>query len=391
MPPKPKAKAKAKAKGKAKAKAAAVKAKAKAKGKAKAAPKVKAVKAKEVEEETLVEGQESPKKKPEEPKEPKAKKPKEKEGKVAAFLKKILDEAEGKSFDEARPLDDSFLWGSVSRLGPGSGSGRRGRPMLALPLVVLARDALHRRPRAPFCACEPQSTLRGVCPSGVRYYAARAHLGESEARTGALERAHVFALAEGGAAAQAAAELPQLAVAAWRQVLEEDAAAEVAAESLSRAFAWCDQRLAVSEPSSGLVCAVLRSGIYVASCGLARTAVGTDVDGLTVLCDEASVPHDALSESELARVGQGAPPKSLPWRALGAKQLKEKHPGIIALPDVVRIQHSSGTRLVLLASEAVWAQGPRKPVLWAMEALRAGRCPAAELLKRADAAMAAAM
>ncbi|CAJ1419542.1 unnamed protein product, partial [Effrenium voratum] len=320
MPPKPKAKAKAKAKGKAKAKAAAVKAKAKAKGKAKAAPKVKAVKAKEVEEETLVEGQESPKKKPEEPKEPKAKKPKEKEGKVAAFLKKILDEAEGKSFDEARPLDDSFLWGSVSRLGPGSGSGRRGRPMLALPLVVLARDALHRRPRAPFCACEPQSTLRGVCPSGVRYYAARAHLGESEARTGALERAHVFALAEGGAAAQAAAELPQLAVAAWRQVLEEaplwsrtadglpaleDAAAEVAAESLSRAFAWCDQRLAVSEPSSGLVCAVLRSGIYVASCGLARTAVGTDVDGLTVLCDEASVPHDALSESELARVGQG--------------------------------------------------------------------------------------
>ncbi|CAJ1410765.1 unnamed protein product [Effrenium voratum] len=278
--------------------------------------------------------------------------------------------------------------------------------MLALPLVVLARDALHRRPRAPFCACEPQSTLRGVCPSGVRYYAARAHLGESEARTGALERAHVFALAEGGAAAQAAAELPQLAVAAWRQVLEEaplwsrtadglpaleDAAAEVAAESLSRAFAWCDQRLAVSEPSSGLVCAVLRSGIYVASCGLARTAVGTDVDGLTVLCDEASVPHDALSESELARVGQGAPPKSLPWRALGAKQLKEKHPGIIALPDVVRIQHSSGTRLVLLASEAVWAQGPRKPVLWAMEALRAGRCPAAELLKRGDAAMAAAM
>ena len=40
--------------------------------------------------------------------------------------------------------------------------------------------------------------LRGRLPCLRRYYAARAHLGESEARTGALERAHVFALAEGG-------------------------------------------------------------------------------------------------------------------------------------------------------------------------------------------------
>ncbi|CAJ1346516.1 unnamed protein product [Effrenium voratum] len=235
--------------------------------------------------------------------------------------------------------------------------------MLALPLVVLARDALHRRPRAPFCACEPQSTLRGVCPSGVRYYAARAHLGESEARTGALERAHVFALAEGGAAAQAAAELPQLAVAAWRQVLEEaplwsrtadglplaleEAAAEVAAESLSRAFAWCDQRLAVSEPSSGLVCAVLRSGIYVASCGLARTAVGTDVDGLTVLCDEVMADYkhrlrtidSAVAESAALEEAQeaqaSAAKKELEQAAEEIKSLEEKEEATMkALADI---------------------------------------------------------
>mmetsp|Transcript_460 Transcript_460/g.1319 ORF Transcript_460/g.1319 Transcript_460/m.1319 type:complete len:124 (+) Transcript_460:895-1266(+) len=47
-----------------------------------------------------------------------------------------------------------------------------------------------------------------------------------------------------------------------------------------------------------------------------------------------------------------------------------------------RHQHGSGRRFVILGTPAIWEHGPRLPLQWAVEAYRAGRSPADELIAR---------
>lgn len=237
--------------------------------------------------------------------------------------------------------------------------------------------------------CEYQSTLQGVCPqTGVRYWVARPS--DSAGRVGVLEQQHCFSLAEGGPAAAVAAQLPRLAaecfeerqtqVPLWSRQTEEPAA-EAWAEALTMAFVTCDQQLPDTELCSAVLSVITRSGIYIASCGTSRAVLGSAaLDGVTVFCDEASVPHDATNDAERQRLAAGTlsfPPNST-WRGLGGHKIKEQYPGVIAMPDVVRIQYSEGRRLILLGSKNLWHLGPRLPVERAWEALRAGKCPALE-------------
>lgn len=159
-----------------------------------------------------------------------------------------------------------------------------------------------------------------------------------------------------------AAELPRAA--AW--AYEHTGAPDGWPQALLWAFAHCDERVGEAELSSALLVA---EGLYVASCGTARCAVGSVVQG-GLLVDEASVAHGAESELEQERLKGGGPPRHLPWRGLGGHGLKQQHPGIIGVPDVVRIPPAPSRRLLVLASEAVWASGARRPLeraYWALE------------------------
>jgi len=182
---------------------------------------------------------------------------------------------------------------------------------------------------------------------------------------------------------------------------EEEAAAAAWADSLTMGFRMCDQG-AVQEVGSGacgaVVCVVARSGIYVASVGLSRAVIGTEADG-EILCDEASSPHRLTSESELERLADAGPtgasppqlPSKAPTRFFGGAALKQADARLVGLPDVIRHQHGSGRRFVILGTPAIWEHGPRLPLQWAVEAYRAGRSPADELVARSQGADAVAL
>lgn len=171
-------------------------------------------------------------------------------------------------------------------------------------------------------------------------------------------------------------------------VHEEARAASCWGKSLTTAFQRCDA-LAAQEVEGGcgvMMCAIARSGVYVASVGLGRAVIGTEQEGgATVICDEVSNPHSLSNEIEAERIGgfqADQPPLSGATRLLGAEARKRMEPQILWHPDVVRQHHSGSRRYVVLASPGAWEAGPRLPLQWAVEAYRAGRSPADEIVAR---------
>eukprot|EP00929_Paragymnodinium_shiwhaense_P038142 TRINITY_DN20208_c0_g1_i3.p1 TRINITY_DN20208_c0_g1~~TRINITY_DN20208_c0_g1_i3.p1 ORF type:complete len:266 (+),score=55.15 TRINITY_DN20208_c0_g1_i3:185-982(+) len=172
---------------------------------------------------------------------------------------------------------------------------------------------------------------------------------------------------------------------------EDEAIAAVWSQAMSGGFAMCDQ-FAQQEEVAGacgaLVCAVTRSGVYLASVGRGRAVIGTETDALgkEIACDEASSPHEKTSEAEMQRLGKDLASMSpkRPTRMLGGYLEKRANSAIIGLPDVVRSEHPEGDcrRYVVMGSPGLWTQGPRLPLQHAIEAYRSGRSPADEVLSK---------
>lgn len=269
----------------------------------------------------------------------------------------------------------------------------------------------------------PAAGTAGACAeSGIRFYASRSRKADESAHCFAIaEQLHQFAVVDGVAAqgsdegaasarfcagrlaptvarvfAERVRHVPlQAATRADGSLIgdEAEAVAAVWAEALSAGFAVCDQQAQQAENIEGgacgaLLCAVAQSGIYIASVGLGRVVVGTEVGGGEVVCDEASSPHSAESEAEAERFAEanrelrhplGA---QAPTRLLGGSSLKMAEPLLVASPDVVRHEHAESRRFIVMGSPGLWDLGARLPVQWAIEAYKAGRNPADELVAR---------
>lgn len=254
----------------------------------------------------------------------------------------------------------------------------------------------------------PVVGTRGCCEeSNVRFYTARSRPAEASNRCFAIsERLHQFALLDGisgtadagsHCARFCAAWLSRLVAHAFREQVhseplvssrrDEVAAISAWVDALSAGFVQCDRLVAqeVDGSCGALLCSICRSGIYVASVGRGRVAIGTkDDDGRTVWCDEASNPHCIENEAEAERWGYPPAPSGLTTRFLGGSTLKQSEPRLIAIPDVVRQEHEDCQRFVILGSPEVWASGPRLPMQWAVEAHQAGRNPADEVVVRSQ-------
>eukprot|EP00811_Abedinium_folium_P036222 NODE_8951_length_1457_cov_11.920301.p1 GENE.NODE_8951_length_1457_cov_11.920301~~NODE_8951_length_1457_cov_11.920301.p1 ORF type:complete len:415 (-),score=108.57 NODE_8951_length_1457_cov_11.920301:211-1350(-) len=273
---------------------------------------------------------------------------------------------------------------------------------------------------------KPAAVDAGVCPGSgcgptVQYFAARSHdAGASSAAFALAPRLHQFTLTDGehlgndsGAAAArfCAARLTRLVSHNFMERVrlgpqgpaatatgpidamadDEDFPATEAdavsrwGDALSAAFSHCDHWMAAERVSGGcsaLFCAVARSGTYVASVGLGRAIVGTELPGGAVRHDKASRPHLADSSLEATRLGAAAARFSGATRLLGATEEKRKEALLIGLPDVTRHRHVDGARrFIVLGSPALWENcGPEALVQSAVNAYRVGRSPAAEIV-----------
>ncbi|CAE8664330.1 unnamed protein product, partial [Polarella glacialis] len=265
------------------------------------------------------------------------------------------------------------------------------------------------------------SSSAGVCTdSGVRFFTARSRpIDQSASCYAVADRLHQFAVLDGTGvggdkfAAYCAGRLPRNVSGAFVASLSasradasssstqglrpscgkspraisfgdegEEEPADVAAAAkrwqaaLSGGVALCDQQAEAETLQGGcsaLFCVIARSGTYVASVGLGRAMVGTDMGpALPLQCDEASRPH-----LPLAGVTDGLPSRMLGGFGTAARG---------ALPDVVRIRHENSQRLVVLGSPALFDafESPEAPLHAAHAALRAGRSPAEELLLGVD-------
>lgn len=309
---------------------------------------------------------------------------------------------------------------------------------------LLSRHARGTRGCASASQCEepgqkwrrPKAGTSGTCStSGVRFYAARSLKAADSSHCFAIaEQLHQFVVvdsitlerssvrppdsAEAKCAKLCAERLPSTVSRAFAERVRrvhlqaatrpdgslfdstEEAVAAFWADALMAGFQVCDQMAQESQECAGaatgaLFCAVADSGVYVASVGLGRVVIGTEEAGGQVFCDEASSPHRAASDAEGVRLreGQGQSDSSTgpfrhpmgpeaPTRLLGGASLKGAEPRLISLPDVVRLQHAEQRRFVILGSPGLWDLGPRLPVQWAIEAYKAGRSPADELVAR---------
>lgn len=321
----------------------------------------------------------------------------------------------------ARPGAAAALLGTTTT----AGLLARARQRRACAAGGAVCDSLEREPER---WRRPAAGTSGACPqSGVRFYAARSRKAAESMHCYAIaEDLHQFSIVDGmpdvgqGAAECAklcAGKLVPLVARGYAERVrrlplrsatdrdgnvfgsEEEAAAAYWADALTDGFAQCDQ-LAAQDPASGsgasacgaLLCVVAESGVYVASVGLGRACIGTEIFGGEIMCDEASIPHCSASEAEAERLREAdasaasLPPPHLATRMLGGSTVKQADPRVVGLPDVVRHQHSEGRRFVILASPGIWDFGPRLPVQWAVEAYRRGRSPADELVARSRGA-----
>lgn len=263
----------------------------------------------------------------------------------------------------------------------------------------------------------------GCTDSGVRYYAARSvQASKSSVFFVVAEQLHQFAVVDGAGlsgtacATFCAQRLPRLVSRAFVERLHHwplesatdpisgirlkpaEAAAAAWSDALAAGFAECDRAAAQEESLSaghcgGLICAVARSGVYIASIGLGRAVVGTEEDsGAALLCDEASNPHNSASAVEAQRWAAAAaggqeqllPTPDTPTRQLGGVEAKRKEPRLIALPDVVRQRHAKGRRYIVLGSPGIWVQGSEQPLRRAAEAYHRGQSPADAVLEQSE-------
>eukprot|EP00971_Amphidinium_carterae_P126205 2500203-Amphidinium_carterae.1 len=146
---------------------------------------------------------------------------------------------------------------------------------------------------------------------------------------------------------------------------ESEAAAAAWGHALVSAFAHCD-RLAAGEAlaarCSGIHVVVARSGIYIASLGTCRAAVGIESGDRTVSCHASSQPHTILNSVEAKRMANtsdkermAAAPLATPTRFLCAELDKRQQSGFLAFPDVVRHLHAKQRQYIVLGSPGVYA------------------------------------
>lgn len=292
--------------------------------------------------------------------------------------------------------------------------------------AALLGDGIARHQKHPVVHCQEQRpnggtsatvVASGCCESGVRFYGARSRsVAASSCCYAVAERLHQFAVVDGIGGSDEAREcatfcarrlapLVAQAFAAGQQAWQsgnrpqDTDAKSLWAEALTAGFQHCDM-LAVQEANGScgaLLCVVAQSGVYVASLGLSRAVVGTEDDGgATILCDEVSVPHSLENEAEAERLQEAglavAQVPNGPTRMLGGMAVKRDYPGlIVSVPDVVRHEHTSGRRFVIMASPGVWRHGPRLPLQWAVDAYRRGLNPAKAVVEHADGSDVAAL